>query len=88
MFYIIMLILSSFTKLYALDAGVSYEIKRFQQDIGTAAPIIEDALTKQKFDQAGYTAPQPLQPTTVCLKNFPAPLSGHLDHLCKHSLSK
>ena len=45
-----MLILSSFTKLYALDAGVSYEIKRFQQDIGTAAPIIEDALTKMKAD--------------------------------------
>ena len=36
--------------IYAVDTGLSYEIKRFQQDIEAATPILEDAIAKMKSD--------------------------------------
>ena len=47
---IALLALSSFSQLYAVESGLGYEIKRFKQDIKSATPIIDDALTKMKAD--------------------------------------
>lgn len=47
---IALLAISSFSQLYAIESGLGYEIKRFKQDIESASPILDDALTKMKAD--------------------------------------
>ncbi len=52
MFYTLLFLLPLFSKVHAVDTGLSYEIKRFKQDVLSAGPVLEDALTKMKADFA------------------------------------